>query len=118
MYREISSHPPVPPSSPSLSPENRNEIQSLPLALTVSAALFLGADLQRDRWFLDRCTLNKRLQCHECIFLLRSLFAFDCTLDELLLSQDYNLCASYCTLITSALMLIVSVLNVLPHCTH
>ncbi len=66
MYREISSHPPFPFFPPSVSLENRHEIQSLSLslslsvslslslslslALTVSAAVSLGADLQRDRW--------------------------------------------------------------------
>lgn len=59
-------HIPSVPSS--LSPENRNETQSLPLALTVSAAMSLGADLHRDRWFLDRCTRNKRFHCQECSF--------------------------------------------------
>lgn len=55
------------PSSPLVSLENKNVIQSLfpslsvPLALTVSAAGSMGADLQGDRWSLDRCTLNKGL---------------------------------------------------------
>lgn len=55
------------PSSPSMSLENINEIQSLslPLALTLSAAVSLGAGLQRDRWPLDRCTLNKGLHSYD-----------------------------------------------------